>query len=171
MRTNFRRVLVTLGGLTFAALASLAFNGSSPAAQADFDHLVIEGGWLFAVTPPAGGPPPFQALDTFSAGGGWAGQASTDAQNGLSLGQGSWKRSRGAVIVTQVQFSHDAAGNPTGTVVIHKKVRFTGPDSLEGSSTISFCDLSGENCFTPPGCARVVATRVRPVGPDCDSRS
>jgi hypothetical protein len=169
MRTNFRWVPVTLGGFTVAALASLALNGSIPAAQAHFDDPRIEGGWVFEVTPPEGGPPPFRALDTFSEGGGWAGHASTDALNGLSMGQGSWKRSRGAVIVTQLQFSHDPAGNPTGTVVIHKKVRFTGPDTLEGSSQISFCDQNGENCFTPPGCARVVATRIKPLRPDCDN--
>ena len=37
-----------------------------------------------------------------------------------------------------------------GTVIIHKQVHFTGADSLAGTSSVSFCDLNENNCFTPP---------------------
>jgi hypothetical protein len=158
-----RKLSVALAVLAAAGLASLA--PGQPVAAAH-DEPSIEGSWLFTVTPPPGGPPPFQALDTFSPRGGWVGQAATAALSNTSVAQGSWRRTRDGIVVTQIAFTRDAAGNPTGTEVVRKRVRFTGPDTLEGESQISFCDLDG-NCFSPPGCARLVAQRIRPARPDC----
>jgi hypothetical protein len=128
----------------------------------------IEGGWLFTVTPPEGSPGPasFVALDTFAAGGGWSGVSSADAPTAVSPGHGTWKYTKDSIVVTQVAFAYDSVGSPTGRIVIHKQVHFTGPDSVEGTSTISFCDLAGENCFSPPGHAEVSAVRIPAQGPD-----
>jgi hypothetical protein len=127
----------------------------------------IEGGWLFTVTPPPGtpGPASFTSLDSFAAGGGWSGHASIDAQTNLSPAYGTWKRTRDGVVVTQVQFSQDPAGSPSGTVIILKQVRFTSRDTLQGISQLSFCDLNGQNCVTLPGHANVFAIRIETAAP------
>jgi hypothetical protein len=128
----------------------------------------IEGGWLFTVTPPIGSPGPasFSALDTFAAGGGWSGVSAADAPTSVSPAHGTWKYVKDYFVITQVAFGYDSSGNPTGQIIIHKQVHFTGSNSLEGTSTISFCDLAGENCFTPPGHAELSAVRISAAGPD-----
>ena len=149
-----------------AAIAAAGL-GLARRASAQGGTFGIEGGWLFTVTVPPGtpGPASFTALDSFAAGGGWSGRASIDAVTNLSPGYGTWKRTPDGVVVTQVQFSQDAAGNPTGTVIILKQVQFTDADTLQGTSQISFCDLNGQNCVSPPGHATVTAVRIKAAGP------
>jgi hypothetical protein len=127
----------------------------------------IEGGWLFTVVVPPGtpGPPSFQALDVFSKGGGWVGHASTDRATNWSPVYGSWKRVSERIVITQYQFAEDSSGMAIGTVIVHKEVHFTGPDSIAGTSSVSFCDLNESNCFTPPGRANVSAVRIKASGP------
>jgi hypothetical protein len=153
-----------LAAMAFAFLALAAGTARTANAQQNGN---IEGGWLFNVTVPPGtpGPPSFLALDSFAAGGGWSGHASTDSATNWSPAYGTWKWSTGRIVITQYQFSQDSAGVPTGLVIIHKQVHFTGPDTLVGSSSVSFCDLNGQNCFSPPANAQVVATRIKASGP------
>ena len=149
--------------MAFAFLALVAATAITANAQQN----KIEGGWLFNVTVPSGtpGPATFLALDSFATGGGWSGHASTDSVAGWSAAHGTWKWETNRVVITQYQFSQDSAGIPTGLVIIHKQVHFTGPDTLAGSSSVSFCDLNGQNCFSPPANALVVATRIKASGP------
>jgi hypothetical protein len=69
------------------------------------------------------------------------------------------------IVITQYQFIEDSIGNPIGTVIVHKQVHFTGRDTVAGTSSVSFCDMNEENCFTPTGRAEVSAKRIKAVGP------
>ena len=150
--------------MAFAFLALVAATAIAANAQQNYK---IEGGWLFNVTVPPGtpGPASFLALDSFATGGAWSGHASTDSAANWSPAYGTWKWNNSKVVITQYQFSQDSAGVPVGLVIIHKQVHFTGPNTLEGSSSVSFCDLNGQNCFSPPADALVVATRIKAAGP------
>ena len=158
MKTKSRFLAIAFAFLTFVAVTATTANAQQNK---------IEGGWLFNVTVPPGtpGPPTFLALDSFATGGGWSGHASTDSVAGWSAAYGTWKWDATRVVITQYQFSQDSSGVPTGLVIIHKQVHFTGPDTLAGSSSVSFCDLNGQNCFSPPANALVVATRIKGSGP------
>jgi hypothetical protein len=43
-------------------------------------------------------------------------------------------------------------GQITGAIRIKASYQLTSKDSFEGSGQLQFCDLSLNNCFTPPGC-------------------
>lgn len=167
-----RKSITVLGSWGMMALLSLAAVGTGVQAASgqstDSDIArSVEGGWLFTIVPPPGtpGPASFQALDTFSGGGGWSGHASTDRATNWSPGFGSWARVGEEIVITQYQFIEDSVGNPVGTVIVHKQVHFTGPDTVAGTSSVSFCDMNEENCFTPPGRAAFSAKRIKAAGP------
>lgn len=152
--------LMLVAGTAITANAQQAQqNGNGSAAQS----YAIEGGWLFnvVVSPGTPGPASFIALDTFAQGGGWSGHASTDSAVNWSPAYGTWKWSGHNVLITQYQFSQDPSGAPTGLVIIHKWVHFTAPDALAGESRVSFCDLNGQNCFSPPADAHVTAIKIK----------
>ncbi len=159
--------LLSLATLMFGIPSLVAQNQAANNSEGKYRNMKIEGGWLFTVIVPPGtpGPASFQALDTFSAGGGWAGHASTDRAASWSPVYGSWERINDRVVITQMQFVEDASGMAIGTVIIHKQVHFTGADSLAGTSSVSFCDLNENNCFTPSGRATVSAIRIKAAGP------
>jgi len=50
----------------------------------------IQGSWIFTVTPAPGGPPPFSAVASFSAGGVFVATGSDDRVNPASELHGSW---------------------------------------------------------------------------------
>ncbi len=128
----------------------------------------IEGGWFFTVTVPPGtpGPEQFQTLDSFAAGGGWSGHAATDSFTNWSPAYGTWKKTGNEYVITQYQFTQDPSGNPTGLVIIHREMHFTGPDSMAGESKVSFCDLAAANCFNVPAPAQIVGHKIIAAGPD-----
>jgi hypothetical protein len=169
MRQKLILIGLTVLVLTMIVAAGSRFSFVTHAESSSAGTFGIEGGWLVTVTPPAGSPGPasFKALDSFSAGGGYSGRSSTDAATNFSPAYGTWRRTdeEEGIVVTQAQFSHDPSGNPTGTVIVHRQMHSTSPDTLEGTSQISFCDLNGNNCFSPPGHAVVSAIRIKAAGP------
>jgi hypothetical protein len=165
MKVNARLTAITLAIL--ALTSAIAINANAQSGTVVAHPQKIEGGWLFNVVVPPGtpGPPSFLALDSFADGGGWSGHASTDSAANWSATFGSWKWSNGDVVITQVQFSQDASGVPTGLITIHKRMHFTSTDTLAGTSSVTFCAMDGTNCFTPPGRARITAARIKAAGP------
>jgi hypothetical protein len=69
-------------------------------------------------------------------------------------------------VITQYQFTQDPSGNPTGLVIIHRTMHFTGPDTMVGESKVSFCDLEAANCFNVPAPAQIVGHKIIATGPD-----
>jgi hypothetical protein len=127
----------------------------------------IEGGWYFNVVVPPGtpGPPSFFALDTFAKGGGWSGHASTDSMAHWSGVFGSWAQHDGRIVITAYQFIEDNSGAPMGLVILHRQMHFTSANTVQGTSSVSFCDLDGQNCFTPPANATFTGVRIHAAGP------
>lgn len=134
---------------------------------------MIEGTWIVTVTPPAGGPPAYMSLASFATGGVMTTPPDPSVGPGASNGQGSWERTRGTrngFTSSHVAFMSDAGGHITGTVRINSNYHLIGKNTFEGSGQIKFCDVTVNNCFTPPGCpvlATLRGTRLEAVAPFC----
>lgn len=172
MKRNVRTVVFAAAALlTFAMLGLGGARLSLPLTQAQGTSAPsIEGSWLFTVTPPEGGPPPFKALASFSRGGVFA--SSTQSEQQLSSHRttaqyGSWMRTGDSFTSTEYAFALDSAGNPTGLLEIHAQYQLSGDNQLEGKGSQKLCDLNGENCFTFPGCASISGTRIQAEPPSC----
>jgi hypothetical protein len=162
-----QKLILIASALLLLLMVATAGSRLAVVAHAEDDSegtLGIEGGWLSIVTVPPGAPGPasFVALESFGAGGGWSGRASIGDPSG---GFGTWRRTHKEIVVTHAGFSQDPSGNPTGTVFVHRQLHLTSPDTWEGTSTIAFCNLNGNNCFSPPGHAVISAMRIKATGP------
>jgi hypothetical protein len=116
----------------------------------------ILGTWLAEVTPADGEP--FQAMVTFSPGGGLVETESTNPGTAL----GSWEsRGRGRVAFTFQGFSLDAEGAPAGRSVVRSEV-FVRGDTFSGPFEVTFFDPQGNVVFSGRGTATATRFRVQP---------
>lgn len=152
-----RMALIAAVSAAMSLLVAVAFGvgGASGAAPGSSDQDArghhakrILGTWAVEVTP--AGEAPFQAMVTFSAGGGVVETESTTPGTGL----GSWEsRGGGRFAVTFQRFEFDAEGAPAGRVVVRTEVtvsggRFSGPfkfDAIDPAGNVVF---SGEGTAT-----------------------
>jgi hypothetical protein len=117
----------------------------------------ILGTWLAEVTPADGEP--FQAMVTFSPGGGLVETESTNPGTAL----GSWKsRGRGRVAFTFQRFEFDAEGAPAGRVVVRTEVIVRG-DTFSGPFEFDVLDPQGNVVFSGQGTATARRFRVQPL--------
>jgi len=131
--------------------------GSSAAAQAP-----IQGSWIFTLTPPPGGPPPFSAVVSFAAGGVFLATGQNDrAVAPVSELHGTWERIPGNRYgSTTYMIAFDSAGIATGMLQTNQVFQLTGKDTLVGSANLNLCDLQGENCVPIPGVSQVTGKRM-----------
>lgn len=127
------------------AIVALSAVLGSPSGQAQGGAVApqIEGSWLITVTI-ADGPPPFRAIETFSAGGALV---VTDGGQPPSLGhvyQGTWARTGGHKFAfTFLGFQYDAAGVHSGFIRVRVTLTLE-PDgnAYNGTGTVEFLDLN-----------------------------
>jgi len=127
--------------------------------KADSKGSSIEGAWKFTVTrTEPGAPPPFTAYVTFAAGG-----AAVEAnQNNQSTALGAWKKLGGReyrYTVTRFKFSSSGVATSTVTPLETDTLSQDG-NSLDGTSTVTISDLSGNTIAT--GTANTHGVRINP---------
>jgi hypothetical protein len=143
---RFDRRRVLKGAATFGALGALAAVQGPPMARAD-GMTGIEGTWLSTVTTGgSGAPPPFQALVTFTPGGGLVETDQSTPPSQRSAGQGTWVRTDDDQISARFfAFLFDAAGHPQGTLTVRFTVRLSEDgETLAGAGTFQAVDLTGK---------------------------
>jgi hypothetical protein len=131
--------------------------GASAVAQ-----VPIEGSWLFTITDPPGGRPPFSAVASFAAGGVFLATGERDrAVSPVSELHGTWERiTPNRYGSTTYFFAFDPAGNAVGMLQTNQVFKLTSKDTLVGAANASFCNLQGENCVPIPGVAAVTGRRM-----------
>ena len=122
----------------------------------------IQGSWLFTLTPPPGGPPPFSAVASFAAGGVFLATGQNDrAIVPVSELHGTWERIRGNRYgSTAYMIAFDSAGIATGMLQTNQVFQLVGRNNLTGLANLNFCDLQGENCSPLPGVSTVTGKRM-----------
>lgn len=121
------------------------------------DKQRILGTWLAEVSPADGEP--FQAMVTFSPGGGLVETESTNPGTAL----GSWEsRGRGRVAFTFQGFQFDAEGAPAGRSVVRSEVIVRG-DTFSGPFEVEVFDPQGNVVFSGRGTATATRFRVQPL--------
>ena len=169
MKHNRLTVSVTL---SFVALLAYGVSARvNPATQAEAEEANaphLEGTWHLTVTPPLGGPPQYTGFGSYTSGGVLITSPDPSVGPGVtSTGQGTWVRTGGNEFAsTHVAFTYDSVGHITGTIRIKASYQLTGKDSFEGSGQLQFCDLSLNNCFTPPGCPVLSTLRGERIAVD-----
>lgn len=150
-----------------ALVAALAVSSHSSWGQAKQAAVpgTLEGTWNIAVTPPAGGPPPYQALATFTSNGGLI----VTAALGPGVGQGSWVQTGDHTFnCTWVNFSYDSKGQFVGTTKVWQAVNVSeGFDAWSGPSTVEIRDPTGKLLFSgagmPKGSVQAARLHAEPV--------
>ena len=143
---RFERRRVLKGAAAFGALGALAAVQGPPIARADA-MTGIEGTWLSTVTTGgSGAPPPFQALTTFTAGGGLVETDQSTSPSQRSAGQGTWARTDDDQVRARfLAFLVDASGHPQGTLIVRFTVQFSEEgETLAGAGTFQVVDLTAK---------------------------
>lgn len=150
LRSNRRQLLKRAGvlGVGAALLTPVAVSArSTNAAQGP------EGSWLSTVTVSgSGGPPPFLALETFAAGGGYVEIDQADFAPPVfgSPGHGAWESTgEGTFAATFLALNYDAKGVAQGMA----KVRGGGTiaedgNSYSGAGNLEVFDVNGKLVFS-----------------------
>jgi hypothetical protein len=144
---RFDRRRVLKGAAAFGAVGALAAVQGPPIARAD-EMTGIEGTWLSTVTTSgSSAPPPFQALVTFTPGGGLVETDQSTPPSQRSAGQGTWARTDDDQVRARFLaflFDFDASGHPQpqGTLIVPFTVRLSEDgDTLAGAGTFQAVDL------------------------------
>jgi hypothetical protein len=143
---RFDRRRVLKGAAAFGAVGALAAVQGPPIARADA-MTSIEGTWLATVTTGgSGAPPPFQALVTFTAGGGLVETDQSSSPSQRSAGQGTWARTDDDQVRARFHaFLFDASGHPQGTLLVQFTVQLSEDgEPLTGAGTFQVVDLTGK---------------------------
>jgi len=157
--TRFRLIVGSLALLIGVGMMSYAQVNNNA-------HL---GTWVLTVTPPAGGPPAFQALASFASGGVFIASTQNDhAVPSAGIQQGTWRRTGdGQISSTEISFIYSPTGVAVGTLKIRATYEFSDANNLTGHGQLLRCDLSGANCVSLPGCASIQGKRVEIEEPVC----
>jgi len=143
------------------ALGASAVAQSSDTGRWD-DQPPIEGSWIFTLTPPPGGPPPFSAVASFAAGGVFLATGQNDrAVVPVSELHGTWERIKeNRYGSTTYMIAFDSAGIATGMLQTNQVFELTGRNELTGRANLNSCDIHGENCVPLPGVSTVTGKRM-----------
>jgi hypothetical protein len=139
------------------------------AAQEEEDGRSPQGSWMLTIAPPTGGPPTFNVLASFAAGGVFIASTQNDHRlPSAGIQQGTWHRTRdNEFISTELSFLYDPVGNPVGTLKVRATYSLTDAGELSGHGQLSRCDLNGANCVSLPGCATIQGKRIAVEAPAC----
>jgi hypothetical protein len=130
----------TLLGLVITALLLSPLQGVGVAAQSR----TIEGTWEVTVSlhdPTL--PPFFEALETYSRGGGII--TSNNMPFLTRMGQGTWEKIGNHYSVKIKFFKFDQNGLPTGSITVTHTVRLNNDDEYSGTGTAVFHELDGSS--------------------------
>jgi hypothetical protein len=165
VKTKGRQLLKGAAALT--VLVALAVLGSSAAfaqdaMEANTASQGPEGSWLYTVTipNPPDAPIVFRGTETYSAGGGYveADQLSFTPGYLATAGHGAWKcTGNNKFLLTYVNFTYDASGNPTGSGKVRQTTRLAG-NRYSGSGDYFYYDLNGN--VVASGTFTITAKRI-----------
>jgi len=147
-------------GQSFMPNAQAKDNNSSNAA--------ILGTWRVNVTPKSF--PPFQALITYTRGGGLLESNTFLPPAAATTGHGTWVKTGGhEYVATFEKFLADNPVTPTlgdpGIFRVKEIIQVNG-DTYTGAASAEFCDLSGTQCVLAD-CGKSIGTRLAAEPPAC----
>jgi len=150
-------------GLTILLALGMAGTTLTPGAQANGFPDFLGGSWLFSITPPPQGPPPYTVLTSLSDSGVLTAATQNDHFAPYKSEQhGTWiSLGRGRYASTQYYFGYDGTGAAVGLFKLIAEFHLTGRDTLSGSGALELCDLHGQNCNLLGGGAQVAGTRIK----------
>jgi hypothetical protein len=121
----------------------------------------LEGTWIVTVTPGPGGPPPYQALATFTSNGGLIVTGASGPGVGQGVGPESGDRTFNS---TWVNFSFDSKGQFAGTVKLWQGIAVSeGFDAWSGPSKIEIRDPTGKLLLSGAGSVQATRMRAEPI--------
>jgi len=167
VKTKRRQLL--RGAAVLTALVVLSALGSPTAAFAqNSPSQGPEGSWLYTVTipNPPGAPIVFLGTETYSAGGGYveADQLSFTPGYLATAGHGGWRnRGNNRFLLTYVNLTYDANGNPTGSGKVRQTTTMAG-NSYSGSGDFFYYDLNGN--VVASGTFTITAKRISVESPE-----
>ncbi len=162
VKTRRRQFIRGVAALT--VLVALAVLGRPTAFAQNSASQGPEGSWLYTVTIP--NPPDvsivFLGTETYSAGGGYveADQLSFTPGSLATAGHGAWQSTgQNTFLLTYVNLTYDASGNPTGTSKVRQTTRLarTG-NSYSGAGDYAYYDLNGNVVLS--GTFTITAKRI-----------
>jgi hypothetical protein len=170
VKTTRRRLLsgaVALTVLALAALGSPATAFAQDSFQSKAASRTPQGSWLYTVTipNPPNAPIVFLGTETYSAGGGYveADQLSFTPGYLATAGHGGWKSiGKDAFLLTYMNLTYDANGNPTGSGKVRQTTTMSG-NSYSGSGDYAYYDVNGN--VVASGTFTVTAKRIRVQAP------
>ncbi|MBA3914754.1 MAG: hypothetical protein H0X25_13100 [Acidobacteriales bacterium] len=161
-----RRWLLSAAALTvliaLAALGSPATAFAQDSIQKAAAGQTPVGSWLYTVTipNPPNDPIVFLGTETYSAGGGYveADQLSFTPGFLATAGHGGWKSTgKDAFLLTYMNLTYDANGNPTGTGKVRQTTTLSG-HNYSGSGDYAYYDLNGS--VVASGTFTITAKRI-----------
>ena len=148
--------LAIAAAFSAGGVSGAATSGNSDRSDKHHDQRIL-GTWLIEVTPTD--DEPFQAMATFSPGGGVV--ETENASPGTVLG--SWKSlGHRRVAITFQRFEFGPGGEPAGRVVVRTEVIVRG-DEFSGPFEFDVFDLEGEVVFSGGGTATAERFPVQPL--------
>jgi hypothetical protein len=166
VKTTRRRLLSGAAALTvliaLAALGSPATAFAQDSTQSEAPSQTPEGSWLYTVTipNPPNAPIVFLGTETYSAGGGYveADQLSFTPGYLATAGHGGWKSTgKDAFLLTYMNLTYDANGNPTGSGKVRQTTTMSG-NSYSGSGDYAYYDVNGN--VVASGTFTITAKRI-----------
>ena len=143
---NYKRTLLAL------LIAALLLSPLQVLATAGEGH-TIEGTWEVTIDlddadlPPDGNfPSSFEALETYSRGGGV--MTSNDMPFVTRVGQGAWDKIGNQYFIKIKFFTFDPNGLPAGTITVTHTVVLNGPDLYTGTGRADVCGPNPTDCIT-----------------------
>ncbi len=166
VKTTRRRLLSGAAALTvliaLAALGSPATAFAQDSTQSKAASQTPEGSWLYTVTipNPPNAPIVFLGTETYSAGGGYveADQLSFTPGYLATAGHGGWQSTgKDAFLLTYMNLTYDANGNPTGSGEVRQTTTMSG-NSYSGSGDYAYYDVNGN--VVASGTFTITAKRI-----------
>jgi len=163
------RYLQTGAAALAVLLALTVLNGFSSAAafaqdadQANAARQNPEGSWLYKVSipDPPDAPIVFLGTETYAAGGGYveADQLSFTPGYLATAGHGGWESTgNNTFLLTYVNLTYDASGNPTGSSRVRQTTKLDG-DHYSGSGDYFYYDVNGN--VVASGAFTITAKRI-----------
>ncbi|MEW6213050.1 MAG: hypothetical protein AB1631_32305 [Acidobacteriota bacterium] len=117
------------------------------AMSAGADSRTIEGIWEVTVNlNDPNLPPSFEALETYSRGGGFI--TSNNMPFLTRVGQGAWEKVGNQYFVKIKFFKFDENGLHSGTITVTHTVTLNGKDEYTGAGTAVLCGPDGTTCLS-----------------------
>jgi hypothetical protein len=155
-----------LASITLSLITGLFILMTAQAQEGRSSKRAIEGSWKARVTvaPGPGAGPPFDALVTYSAGGGLVESDSLFPPSIVSAGHGSWEFAGRTFNNTFIKLMFNPQGQFTGTIKVREKITLSfTKNEYTGAGKADFLDPAGNLLVSVDFTTQATRIRVEPL--------